>query len=82
MSKDIEIVSGLTSLGISSILPNPIASAIVDKVVNPILTDFISRMLSTRHKTGLREYMLMPLKDSFHLRKGDIPLMFCGVTKN
>lgn len=53
MSKDIEIVSGLTSLGISSFLSNFISSAIVDKVVNPILIDFISSMLSTIQKSPL-----------------------------
>ena len=75
MTKQTEIISGLTSFGISLSIQNPIASAVVDKVMAPLLTDFMSRMLSIREKTRVEKVLEDAIeKITTILEKGNIPL--------
>lgn len=74
MSKKTEIASGVITLAISSLIPNPIGAAVFDKVMHPIFADFMDRMLSANQKNRIEKVLEDAInKIASRLGKNDIP---------
>lgn len=74
MNKKTEIASGVITLAIGSLMPNPIAAAAIDKIVYPILADFMDRMLSKSQKNRIEKVLEDAIKKiASRLEKNDIP---------
>ena len=74
MSKRIEIASGVITLAVGSLILNPIGAAVFDKVMHPILADFMERMLSTNQKNRIEKVLEDAInKIASRLEKNEIP---------
>lgn len=74
MSKKTEIASGVITLAVGSLIPNPIGAAVFDKVMHPIFADFMERLLSTNQKSRIEKVLEDAInKIASRLEKNDIP---------
>ena len=78
MSEKTEIILGLTSLAITSNIPNPAIAAIVDKTLQPVLSatikEFKNRVLSVRENNRIDKVLKDAIdKITYRLKKNDIP---------